>query len=145
MTRQDPVPGMLKRIQLVTGLRTGLLLAATALADLVPLRIDLSRLVLPAGLLGLVAPVLGYRLYLWRRDRLPREAGPEARCRAFGRATALALGAAEVIAALGVVTFAATGVLSTLLGVLTYVILASAIWPTPERLAAFADADVDAS
>ncbi len=97
-----------------------------------------------ASLIGLVSPVIGYRLYALQRERVPSGAGPAQRCRLFLRAGIVALAATEGAALLGVVGYMLSGTLSALSGVLTHVLLVGAIWPTPERLDAFLE-DTDAA
>lgn len=119
----------------------GLVVAVVALAAIsnqfAPVGTSAGFLVAPAGLLGLVSPVVGYRLYLMIRERVPAGSGTAAGCNAFLRATIAALAVTEGIALFGVVVFMLTSRLPALLGAATHVLLAGAIWPTPERLEAF--------
>lgn len=94
-------------------------------------------LAFPVSLIGLISPVIGYRLYLLQRERIPAAAGPAERCRAFLRAGILALAVTEGVALLGVIGYALSGTLSALSGVLTHVLLVGALWPTRERLESF--------
>lgn len=95
-----------------------------------------------ASLIGLVSPVIGYRLYALQRERVPSDAEPTRRCQLFLRAGIVALAVTEGAALFGVVSYMLSGTLSALSGVLTHVLLVGAIWPTPERLDAFlGDAD----
>jgi hypothetical protein len=98
-----------------------------------------AALVGPAALLGLVSPVIGYRLYLLLRDRIPSEADVEARCRSFVSAGLVALAVTDGIALLGLVAYFVSGQPYSLVGVATHVLLAGAIWPSPERLQAFVE------
>jgi hypothetical protein len=114
---------------------TPLLLAAVAEWFAPTSRVEF--LVLPAGLLGIVSPVIGYRLLAMFEERVPAGAGLERGCQAFLRATLLAAGAGEGIALLGVVAWMLSGRLTALIGLVTHVILVGAIWPSAARLDRF--------
>ena len=94
-------------------------------------------MVFPVSLIGLVSPVIGYRLYLLRRERVPTGASRTEACRAFLHAGIVALAVTQGAAILGLVGYALSGTLSALSGVLTHVLLVGAIWPAPERLESF--------
>ena len=96
-----------------------------------------AALVAPASLLGLVSPVIGYRLYHLLRERIPVDAGVEMRCRAYVRANLAALAVTEGAALFGLVAYSLSSELFTLVGVGAHVLLAGAIWPSPERLELF--------
>ncbi len=79
---------------------------------------------LPAGLAGIVAPAIGYRLY--RRGL---------RATDFVRAHVRAMRATEFGGFLGLLGWLVSDDWTALTGLLTHTLLAGAIWPTPERLA----------
>jgi len=98
---------------------------------------ELQYLAAPTALLGIVSPVIGFRIYLAMKRRIPPEAGLEQRCQRFFTATIAPLAVTDGIALIGVVAFMLSGAPACLIGVLTHVILAAAIWPTQERLEQF--------
>ena len=108
-------------------------LGLTTVSGLLPLGKIPSLVVLapPAALLGLVSPVIGYRLYLWQRDRRSESSD---RCAAYLRAVIVALAITEGIALLGIVIYLSTGRSFPLVGVLTHILLTGAIWPTREKI-----------
>ena len=93
-----------------------------------------------AALAGLVSPLIGYRLFTWSRERIAPGTSHEKACSAFVRATLLSLAVGEGVALFGILAYWLSAMLAALIGVVTLVILAGAIWPTPERLEAFLDA-----
>jgi hypothetical protein len=111
------------------------------LAALVDLSAGFDALTAPAALLGLISPVIGYRLYLWSRERVPAGEKTEARCDRFLRATILALAVTEGVALFGVVAFMVGGGPFALVGVLTHLLLTGALWPSDEKLARFLESD----
>jgi hypothetical protein len=115
------------------------LLGLTAVSGWVPSRDGLGLGVTIASLAGLVAPVLGYRLYLWQQERIPDDADGATRCAHYLRAVTLALSATELSALFGVAMYALTRRPFALAGVLTHVLLSGALWPTPEKLEPFLD------
>ena len=144
MTRTDQTDGAasliratLIRSSLVVGAITVGPLILTIISAFVRLSSELYYLVAPAGLLGIVSPVIGYRLYLGMRRRMPPTADLEQRCRSFFTATIAPLAITEGIALIGVVAFMLSGAPACLIAVLTHVILAAAIWPTQERIEQF--------
>ena len=118
------------------GLAAGALIL-TALVGLVAGPVRFEGLTPPAALLGLVSPVIGYRLYALLAERVSPTADAGACCQAFSRATVVALSVTDVIALFGIVAFALSGKPAALIGVLTHVILTGAIWPSEERLETF--------
>lgn len=92
---------------------------------------------LPAGLLGLIGPVAGYRVYQALRGRIPPDRGARERRHAFQAATLLALGITEGIALLSIVAFWLSGKPIALVGLATHAILAGAVWPSEQRLQGF--------
>lgn len=114
-------------------------LVLTALSGLFPRSQGLGFLVVPAAIIGVVSPVIGYRAYHYLRERIPPEAATQRRTQTFLRANIVALGVTEGAALVGVVVHALTGSLLALLGVGMHVLLAGAIWPSSEKLEAFVD------
>ncbi len=98
---------------------------------------SLSVLVFPAALAGLIAPVIGYRVYLRVRERSPDGADAQGRCAAFVRATLVALALTETVALFGIVVFLLSGARLALSGVAAHVLLTGAIWPSRARLDVF--------
>jgi hypothetical protein len=121
---------------IVAALTAGVLMI-TVVAGLVDISAGLEILVPPAALLGLISPVVAYRLYLRMRERIPADADAHFRCHRFLTATVLAVAITESIALFGVVAFMLGGGYAALIGVVTHVILVGAIWPTRERLETF--------
>ena len=107
-------------------------LLLTALAPLVsPVQAG-SRLVVPVGVLGIVAPALGWRLQARIRDGVA--GGVEAGRRAYLRSVALGLAVTEGAALLGVVVWLLTREVPALIGLPMHLLLAGALWPTEQRL-----------
>jgi hypothetical protein len=102
-----------------------------------PLDADLSRLVAPVVLIGIVNPLLAYRVYLSQREGKPASGAGKGPAERFVRATVLALGVSELVALLAVIGYWLTSRPVTLLGLATHFLAAGAIWPTEERLEAF--------
>lgn len=114
----------------------GLLVFASA-AEWIPIDTHWTAVAFPAGLFGLLAPVIGFRLYEWLRSR---GGDPETELEAgkrFSNATLLALAVTEAAGALGVVAYLFSGRLVALTGLLTHVLLAGAIWPSMDRFELF--------
>jgi hypothetical protein len=124
----------------VAAMTAGVLLL-TVISGFLDVASGLEFIVAPAVLLGLLSPVVGYRLYCRMRERLPREADDAYRCRRFLAATIIAAGISESIAILGIAAFLLSGSFAGLVGVVTHVILVGAIWPSQEKLAAFLHRD----
>ena len=144
MSLDHPIEGVealkratLLRSSLVVGAITVGVLTMAIVAAFIRISSEMRYLMPPAALLGIVSPVIGYRIYLGLKRRMPRDAGPEQRCQRFLMATIIAMAVTEGIALFGVVAFMLSGAPACLIGVLTHVILAAAIWPTPERLELF--------
>ena len=87
----------------------------------------------------MVSLVIGYRLYQLLKSRIPPEADTAARCGTYLRANILAIAVTEGAGLLGIVVHADTGEWPALVGVVTHVILAGAIWPSREGLETFLD------
>ena len=124
------------RTQRIAGFQVVTVLVLTGASGLIrPTGIErIGFLAGPASLLGLVAPVIGYRLWLWMLEQVPAGADARQRCERFARATLVALSITELAAVLGLVAWVASGEPFTLAAVVTHVVLAGAIWPRRERL-----------
>ncbi len=114
-------------------------LVLMALSGLLPRAEGVEFLVVPAAIIGAVSPVIGYRAYHYLRERIPARASPQQRMRTFLRANILAMGITEGAALAGVIVHALTGSLLALLGAGMHVLLAGALWPSPEKLDAFVE------
>ena len=93
-----------------------------------------------ASLLGLVSPVIGYRVYGWLGSRVPSGTAPASIDRAWVRATVGALVVTESAALLCAIAFLSTRDPTTYLGPAMHVLLTGALWPSAERRNAFASA-----
>jgi hypothetical protein len=126
----------LSKTQWIAGIQVVTILVLTGISGQIHLPAigRIAFLAPPIALLGLVAPVIGFRLWLWMLEQVPRDAAPRQRCDRFLRATVTALSVTEVAAVLGLVAWVASGQPFALAGVLTHVLLAGAIWPRRERL-----------
>jgi hypothetical protein len=96
-------------------------------------------LVLPAALIGLVSPVIGFRIPLWIRDRMAAQEPAAGRCATYVRATACAVAVGDAAAIAGSIAYVVSGEPISLVGVATLVLLAGAIWPNEERVRAFVE------
>ena len=134
----------LKRTRLLaTAMAAGVLLL-TAVSGVVSIPPVTRALAAPAALLGIVSPLLGFRLFAWLRERAATETSHATHCAAFLRATLLALSVTEAAAIFGVISFWMSGRIESLIGVVMHVILSGALWPTPEKLEAFLSATEEA-
>jgi len=121
-------------LALVAG-TVALALAIAVIARQIPPHPDggAARVMVPlSALFGLVSPVLGYRLYLLIRER-PAPAAAER----FRTATILGLAVTEGAAFSGLIAYLLSGRYETLIGLVTHILLAGAIWPSDERLRMF--------
>jgi hypothetical protein len=125
------------RARLVVGALIGGVLILTALSGFMRRVHGTEGLVVPAAVIGAVAPAIGFRLYQLLRDRLTPRDDAARRREAFLRANVLAFAITEGAAVFGVVVFAMTGAPLALIGVLMHVLLGGAVWPTEEKLAGF--------
>ena len=130
----------LLRARVVAGSLVAGVLALAAATSLVETGRTLPHLGSVAALAGLVSPLIGFRLFAWLRERVPPGASHAERCSAFQRATLLALGVGEGTALFGLAAYWLSARPGALIGVVTLVILAGALWPTPERLESFLEA-----
>jgi hypothetical protein len=131
---------VLQRARLLSAAMAGGVLLLTAVSGLIAIPTATRALTAPAALLGIVSPLLGYRLFAWLRDRAAAETSQPARCAAYLRATVLALSVTEAAAGLGLLSFWVGGGIESLIGVVMHIILSGALWPTPEKLEAFLSA-----
>jgi hypothetical protein len=129
--------GAVRTAQYIVGGLTLGVLAFAAFSGWLPKGSALRFLVFPAGLLGIVSPVVGYRLYHLMLERIPPRAGADERRAVFVRANVLAMGVTEAVAFFGVLVYGVTGEWVALTGLVTHVLLAGAVWPSPERLELF--------
>jgi hypothetical protein len=107
-------------------------LLLTLFAGLVSPAAGFSRLVVPAGVLGLVAPALAWRLQARVRERARGRA--EDGRRAYVRSLILGLAVTEAAAILGGVAWLLTGEIQALIGLPMHLVMVGALWPTEERL-----------
>jgi hypothetical protein len=135
--REDEILG---RARLLAAALAGGVLLLTAISGVVDVPPVTRALTAPAALLGIVSPLLGFRLFAWLRDRSATEISHAARCAAYLRATVLALSVTEAAAIFGVISFWIGGGLESLIGVVMHVILSGALWPTPEKIETFLSA-----
>jgi hypothetical protein len=125
---------------IVGSLTLGLLVLAAPSGLLAP-SVTLARLVGPAALAGIVAPALAHHLHARALSRVAPDSDAGARRRAFVRAHVLSASITEAAALFGIVVHALTGQWLPMIGVVTHVLLAGALWPTAERLAAVGRAE----
>ena len=86
-----------------------------------------SPLVVPAGVAGLVAPAIAWRVQARVRERA--HGG-----RAYLRSVMLGLAVTEVAAMLGVAVWLLCRQIPALIGLPMHVLLVGALWPTEERM-----------
>ena len=121
---------------IVAGLVGSVLLLAL-LSALYDPAIGFDVLTAPAALLGLVSPVLGFRIHTTREQEIPAAADSLERRARYLRAIVYPLAVTQGGAMFGVVSFWLGGGVFSLVGVLTHLLLAGALWPSPERLTRF--------
>lgn len=109
-------------------------LLVLALALVIPANPDLSVMLFPVGIVGLAAPVIAYRFFLYRKSKLASSQPESARCGAYLTAFLLALATSEGAAVLGCIGFVFTRHPAALLGVATHLLIVGAIWPSDERV-----------
>jgi hypothetical protein len=131
---------LIRARRLATGLSVGLL-ALLAVSRLFDVSASIAILVAPVALAGIISPVVAYRLYEWRRTLVPADAGLAERCQAFLTATSNAFMVSATVGLGGVAVHVLTGSIEALIGVVTHVIVAGALWPQPERLERFLDVE----
>lgn len=100
-----------------------------------------GRLVLAAGLVGLIAPVMGHRAYERMRSGVRRLPDNGPRHTGFQRATIVAVAITYAAALGGIVIYMRSGEWMALSGVATHVLLGAAIWPSRTRLESFLEPD----
>ena len=107
------------------------LLLAVALAF--PARWESTRLVVPAGVIGLVAPAVAWRAQA--RIREQARGGPVAGRRAYVRSVTVGLAITEGAALLGGIVWLLSREPSALVGLPMHLLMVGALWPTEERIA----------
>ena len=125
--------------RMIAGALVGGVLLLALLVGLYDPSIGFTALTAPSALLGLFAPVLGYRLHALQRQRVPAGADAVERPARYLRAVIMPLAISGGVALLGVVSFALGGGAFSLVGVLTHVLLTGALWPSAERMTHFHD------
>lgn len=91
-----------------------------------------TRLVVPAGILGLVAPAIAWRVQA--RIREAARGGAAGGRRAYVRSVTLSLCITEAAAILGVLVWLLTRQPEALIGLPMHLVMVGALWPTEERL-----------
>lgn len=129
----DPVAS-LRSPALALALTPPVLLVCALLA---PADARVSALVVPSALAGLLAPVLAYRFYHRRLERLADDTTRDRGAAEFRLATLVSLSITALAALVGVAGFWLSGDAITLIGVAMHAVLSGAVWPTPERLEGF--------
>ena len=135
---------LVQRLRIIVGASVVVALALTILVPRAPRLAGVEFLVVPAALAGAVAPVVGFRLMQWRRQRARQLADDSARRQAYGHACLCAVGVTEAAALFGLGVAAFTDEPLALLGVVTHVLLVGAVWPSIERMEIFVDGEGDA-
>jgi hypothetical protein len=107
-------------------------LLLTALAGLVSPSEGFSWLVVPAGVLGLVAPAVAWRLQA--RLRASAGGGAEEGRRVYLRSLTVGLAVTELASMLGVGVWLVTREVQALIGLPMHLLMVGALWPTEERL-----------
>lgn len=92
---------------------------------------------LPVGLAGLVALVVGWRLFMTMRDRAADVEEVETGIQRYSAALLMALALTEGVAFVGVVAYMLGGTLIALTGVATHVLLTGILWPAGEKIRPF--------
>jgi len=125
---------------LAAGLSAGLLglLAVSRVIDRPP---SATMFAAPVALAGIISPVVAYRLYAWIQSLVRPEAELEERCRAFLKANIIAFSVSGGVGLCGVSVFVFTGSLQALIGAVSHVIIAGALWPIPERMDHFLETE----
>ena len=117
-------------------LGAGVILLALV-ASVLDLSAGVTALSAPAALFGLVSPVIGYRLYVYLREKAPTGESAEQAGWRFLQATIGGLAVTEAAALFGVVAFTLGGDLFALVGVPMHVLLSGTLWPSKEKLSRF--------
>lgn len=121
----------------MVALLLGVVALTAAAVAFAPLGVVLPQVAVPAALAGLVAPAIGYRVYLGVRAVRPGATSRRERAAAFRRATILSAAVTESAAMLGIIAYVMSADWAALTGVVTHVILVGAVWPSRERLESF--------
>lgn len=91
-----------------------------------------SWLVVPAGVIGIVAPAVAWRLQA--RIRETATGGAAAGRAAYLRSVVVGLAVTEGAALLGVMAWVLSGEAPALIGLPMHLLMVGALWPTEERL-----------
>ena len=137
MAAEDQERAALRQARLVAVALVAGILLLTAFSGIVRISPRMPAIASLAALLGIISPLIGYRLYAWLRERDRPGSSHEIRCQTFVSAAVLALAVTEGVALFGVIAYWLTSEPQALIGVVTHVILVGALWPTPERLENF--------
>ena len=124
--------GALRPARVIAAVLGGSPVLLAALATLLPPGGGGSWLVVPAGVLGLVAPAVAWRLQARVRENATGGAA-EGR-RAYLRSVIVGLAVTEGTALLGVMAWRLSGELPALIGLPMHLLMVGALWPTEERL-----------
>ncbi len=135
----DAVQATLARTRLIVAALAAGVLCLAGIAAFVDFgRSDLGAFLgLPAGLLGLIMLVAGWRVHLALRERAARIEDLEAGCARYTTAVLIALALTEGAAFLGIVAYMLGAEVVALTGVVTHVLLTGVLWPAPEKLQPF--------
>ena len=104
----------------------------TALVLVVAPREGVAGLVVPAGVLGLVAPAVAWRVQA--RIREGARGGAAGGRRAYLRSLTVGLAITEAAASVGVVVWLLTRQPQALIGLPLHLVMAGALWPSEERM-----------
>ena len=104
----------------------------------------LGLLQIPAGALGLILPVVAYRLFLYRKSRLDPQRSEAERCSGYVSGFIVAAAVSEGAALVGSVTYVLTRHPATLLGLAMHLVILGAIWPSEDRVHWFIEPDTEA-
>ncbi len=107
-------------------------LLLAAVARLLPSGEGGSWLVVPAGVLGLAAPAVAWRVQA--RVREAATGGADGGRRAYLRSVVVGLAVTEGTALLGVMAWLLSGEVPALIGLPMHLLMVGALWPTEERL-----------
>lgn len=123
---------------MVVALAGGMLLLA-AVSGFVDLgSVDFAdRLSLPAGLAGLIALVVGWRMYVAMGEHASQVEDIAGGCARYTTALLTALALTEGVAFLGIVAYMLGAGIVALTGVLAHVLLTGVLWPAAEKIRPF--------
>jgi hypothetical protein len=129
LSDRDRVLGTARLVAALLGVGPLLLLALTLAVPPDPAS---SPLVVPAGVLGLVAPAVAWRVQASAREKGRGSAA--AGHRAYVRSVVAGLSITEAAALLGVLAWLLSGQVQALIGLPMHLVMVGALWPTEERL-----------